>query len=504
MAAIAVTSLALASPAKADTTGTVVVSVSNSSGTPDQDPQVDLLFPSGVGYLSGFAVGGTHTFTGVTPGSYVLRVSDGNGKVTQFYHQELTLQQADQISVVAGQTTTINETMLAGGVIQAHLTDSTTGAPVNNVCATLNNDSATQVCGLTGGLVQFTDLGQATDSIQITPTDGLHMPYSINNIAVQLGQTTSLNAKIDPAAAVTGTVVDRATGQPVDLACVSIVNRQLPVFGSDCASDEPTSMYSGSINEAPSGFVHLGQIPAGTYSLFVDPLFLGYGIQWVGANGGTGSQYSAVQIHAKPGTVTNIGKILLDPPGSLSGVVHAGDASTPPPANQTSVSAFPLDSTTVSADGTYTLSGLGPYAWPLKVTDGSGTYASVWVGGSDRKSAELYQVTAGQTSPGPDAVLPQGGRLQGQVQDQNGQPVQGGTEIKLFNAQTGDQISDSSQGSANYSFTGLASQDIKIEFWVSGGGWTWYRQAFGWQGATIVHVTQGHLATMNLSLPRAS
>ncbi|WP_345432587.1 hypothetical protein [Actinoallomurus vinaceus] len=504
MAAIAVTFLALASPAKADTTGTIVVSVNNSSGAPDQDPQVDLLFPNGVGYASSSALGGTHTFTGVTPGSYVLRVSDGDGRVTQFYHQKLTLQQADQISVAAGQTTTINETMLAGGVIQAHLTDSTTGAPVNNVCATLNNDSATQVCGLTNGLVQFTDLGQGTDSIQITPTDGLHMPYSINDIAVQLGQTTSLNAKIDPAAAVTGTVVDRATGQPVDLACVSIVNRQLPVFGSDCESDEPTSMYSGTINGTPSGSVQLGQIPAGTYSLFVDPLFLGYGIQWVGANGGTGSQYTALQIHAEPGTVTNIGKILLDRPGSLSGVVHAGDASTPPPANQTSVSTFPLDSATVSADGTYTLSGLGPYAWPVKITDGSGTYASVWAGGSDRKSAELYPVTAGQSAPGPNVVLPQGGQLQGQVQDQNGQPVQGGTDVKLFNAQTGDQIGDSSQTSANYSFTGLATQDIKIEFWVSGHGWTWYRQASSWQDATVVHVTKGDIATLNLSLPPAS
>lgn len=185
-------------------------------------------------------------------------------------------------------------------------------------------------------------------------------------------------------------------------------------------------------------------------------------------------------------------------------MVHAGDASTPPPANQTTVSTFPLDSANVSADGTYTLSGLGPYAWPVKITDQSGTYASVWAGGSDRKSAELYQVAAGQTSPGPNVVLPEGGRLQGQIQDENGQPVQTDSEVRLFNAETGDQIGDVSQTSADYGFTGLASQDVKVEFWVRGHGWTWYRHASTWRGATAVHVAQGRITTLNLSLPPTS
>jgi hypothetical protein len=491
---------ALALPARADdTSGTLVVNVTSSSGTADPDPDLMLLFPDGVGYRDAFAVGGSHTFTDITPGNYVLRLDHGTDRVEQFYHQKLTLQDADQITVTAGQTTTINETMLAGGVIEAKLTDSSTGAPANNVCATLNNDSSTQICGLTDGIAQFTDLGQATDdSIQITPSDGLHMPYEIKNIAVQIGQTTSVSAQLTPAAAVTATVLDRATRQPVNFACVSIVASQLPVFGSDCGVEEPTSAYSGEENW--DGTVRFGEIAKGDYALFVNPMDSAYGIQWVGAKGGTGSQYNALQIHANPGTVTSIGTVLLDPPGSLSGTVHAGDAKTPPPQYRTGASTFPMDGATVGADGSFTISGLGPYAWPVLIKDASGAYAAQWAGGADRESARLYQVQAGQTSAGPSVILHKSGQIHGQILDQNAQPLLGNSVVKLFNARTGDPEGiDTYAPSGAYAITGLPTGDIKIQIWAEGRGWIWYRKAGSFQTATIVHVTGGRDIALNVT-----
>jgi hypothetical protein len=93
-----------------------------------------------------------------------------------------------------------------------------------------------------------------------------------------------------------------------------------------------------------------------------------YGHQWVGKHGGTGDQKAAAHIVVKPGKTVTAPAVLLDPAGTVTGVVTGSDGK--PVANGYAAfsawgDAGPGWDTGTNQNGRYTLGKLGPYAWPL-------------------------------------------------------------------------------------------------------------------------------------------
>jgi hypothetical protein len=126
------------------------------------------------------------------------------------------------------------------------------------------------------------------------------------------------------------------------------------------------------------------------------------------------------------------------------------------------------------ADGRYVLSGLGPYHWRVVFPDYSGAYAWQWSGGaSDRFAARPVRAHAGGTA-NLDACLRATGTVTGRIVNTS-LPNQFIT-VFAINARTGDFAGPLARvaGAAEYTLTGLATQQVLVGFYRSGDDILWY------------------------------
>ncbi|MCI0686282.1 MAG: hypothetical protein L0Y54_03445 [Sporichthyaceae bacterium] len=306
---------------------------------------------------------------------------------------------------------------------------------------------------------------------------------------VELTQTTEIAVELDPAAAITATVIERDTQVPNVFACVMALPLRVGGIGqNDCTHRTDND-----------GNVLIGELEPGTYTLLVVPNF-GYGMQWVGESGGTGSQYDAVRLDLVNGQSVAMGQIEVDPAVTITG--HIRDAKT----NQIAFacgSVLPVSGSSfnpalggigcsgTAADGLgYEITDVGPYDWPVEFVDTSNgaPYAWVWSGGAaDRLAADLIPAREGQ--PGiADIRLKPGGRLMGTVRDETGASYDDFVDIHPFNTRTGDyagQVGSGVFGSYEMPFT-LTSQDVKLQLLTVGRPVSWYDFESSFETADVV------------------
>jgi hypothetical protein len=231
-----------------------------------------------------------------------------------------------------------------------------------------------------------------------------------------------------------------------------------------------------------------------------------YGAQWVGSKGGTGDQRKAVWVTGKAGVATKIPPLKMDPPGSITGVVR--DAATGTPRGY--VCAFPYSlGDTLGLDrqvgphctnsaGVYTVPGLGPYAWPvLHIAVFQSQYAWHWSGNQpDRFAARYVPVSAGETTTMDVGLVP-AGTITGRVITPTGDPAFG--YMTAYNARTGDLAAASRStydfDTGAYRIGTLATQQVKIEYFVDGASTCWYDSAPDFAAGTAVPVQSGATTT---------
>ncbi|HEY0699504.1 MAG TPA: carboxypeptidase-like regulatory domain-containing protein [Micromonospora sp.] len=442
---------------------------------------------------------GNYTFPEVSPGTY--KIQFGFAGRFQWSHQKLGYSTADVVTVGSGQTTTVvEETMLLPGAVEVVATDAKSRKPVDTICAGVEEWSMT--CGATGGVLRLANLTSGTHTIHVRSTDGLHARRQVTAVSVVLGQTTRVEVALEPTTAITTTVVDRATGEPVPWVCVAAVPE---VFHQ---LDDDTCDWSVNYTD-DQGRVTLGELPPGNYSLLVLPYDDVHGIQWVGREGGVGSQYAALRINGDGGESNDVGPVLLDPAASITGVIR--DAATGDPLPNGCASLLPargsvpgLWPSCADGDGVYTLRNVGPYEWPVQFShfyDHIYPYASVWSGGAtDRRSAA--PVRAGVETPGvADATLTQtGSRIRLRVFSADGQAYNGWLAGEVYNAVTGDLIKDFSQ----WTVEGVADQDVLLRY-VPNSPWR-----AGWYGgpdlgsAKKIHLTGDGETEIRIVMPDPS
>ncbi|MFI6822870.1 carboxypeptidase regulatory-like domain-containing protein [Micromonospora sp. NPDC050187] len=362
---------------------------------------------------------GTFSVPALLAGAY--KISFDTGDRQQFYDGKLTHEEADVVTVQGGQTTTVTESILGTGSVEISAVDSVTGAPIANFC-THNG------CSNGTGKVTVTGLPEGRHDLYLYTNTGQYFPRDLLDVRVRAGQTTRLSPKMRPGAVITTTVVDAQTGAALRDVCLAafLPKRAALLDGYGNCSDR-------------LGRINVGPLATGTYKLFADPINDTYGRQWVGTAGGTGDERHAATVGATAGTVVTGPQVRMDRAGTVSGVVT--DTATGAPLRDVSVSVLTghpgagVKDTTTDEDGRYTLTKLGPYAWP--VVFGSRPYGYQWSGNAvSRFTATPVTVTTGGTAT-HDMAMRAASRATGAVTTPDGTPFTGGYVIAR-SADTGD------------------------------------------------------------------
>ncbi len=411
---------------------------------------------------------GTWRVRDVPPGDYRVSFAGPDGGRTQWAHGKNSEDAATLIPVPGGGDITVDDTWLAGATLVVNAVDATTGAPVDDYCVSVTSPGDGSGCATAGGPVTITDLPGGNYQMSANPGEGSYYLYTRPQpVTLTSGKTTTATIKMTLGGKVTFTASDRVSGAAVDSVCPMfevLGHGGLPDGPGDCTD----STGKGTSNS----------MAAGTYEMYAAAP-TGYGDQWVGRKGGTGDQKAAARIKVMPGKTVPAPAVLLDKAGTITGVVTDA-AGKPLPEMDVAWSAWgnagPAWDTHTDAQGRYTITELGPYAWPL-LFSGAG-YPRQWSGhGGDRYRAEKVKVLpSGTTTYNFTPVT--GATLKGTVTA----PAGGMWRIHVYNAATGDQMGafDSSAAGpgGRYELEVIGSQQVKID-------WNWYigeNDHHGWYG----------------------
>jgi hypothetical protein len=372
------------------------------------------------------------------------------GLPEQWAHGKTTEADANVITVTAGQDTVVNDVLFPTGSVRVTASDKLTGAPLNRFCARGTRYGCTE-----NGVVVLPEIPPGDYQVDIDSADYFS---DTTQVTVVADQVATAHGKLAPAAKISTTVVDAATKAPVANICI-YPKEGIGSFG------EFINACSG-----PDGRVEITGLTTGDYNLWVEARDGVHGTQWLGPRGGTGSRLQAKVIHAAEGKPVNLPPIQLDKAGSISGTVV--DRGTGAPV--AGVCAFPRAGLAYESgpadrpscteqDGKYTISGLGPYNWPVNFIDNyPGTHAWQWSGDQPSQlTARHIKVNAGQTST-ENARLAPGNTVSGKV-TVNG--LDG--YLNVYNAVTGDPAGDYTiaDGNGAYQFKNIAgNQLVKVAF----------------------------------------
>jgi len=434
---------------------------------------------------------------GLFPGNYRVSFSTQDNRRTQWAYGAGSAAAAKLFAVGAGAPVVVDDTWLDPARLVVKTVDATTGAPVSNFCVWLDTPNDASDCA-SGSQVLLDELPGGTFHLSVTPdSSGYYLQSPDIPVTLTSGQTTTVTVPLTLGGKVAFTAADHATGAPVAGTCGI-----LKMIGNGGLGDG-----YGDCTDGTGKGVTYNPKAAGTYELFaVAPG--GYGDQWVGDHGGTGDQQTAARIVVRPGTTVTAPAALLDPAGTITGVVTGSDGK-PPAYGYVAFSAWddsgPGWDTGLDANGRYTLGKLGPYSWPLLF--GSDGDPRQWSGHTgNRFQAAGVPVTAGGTTT-YDFSMSKGSTLKGKVTVPSAPTA--AWRLRVVNAATGDFMGEFDSSAAGphgaYAVPLLGGTSVKI-------GWAyfpapsapdvdgWYKGADSQDTATKVGIPAHGSKRVNLKL----
>ncbi|WP_315095701.1 carboxypeptidase regulatory-like domain-containing protein [uncultured Cellulomonas sp.] len=450
-------------------------------------------------------------------GTYVVRFSPPStgGMLTQYWQGASTEAAATPLVVVAGQTSALGDiTMTDGGAIAGTVTDSA-GAPVagvnvwvsatggSNVQATTGADGTYRASGLSPGEYRVRFQGAAGALVLEEYYDDARQYLDADLVTSSgSGTVSGIDARLESGSGVTGRVLD-ADGNPV-------------VNASVWAS--PRFTLSGSWSSAftdAEGSYSLGGLVPGDWSFRVQaPPGSPWAGEWYLDAGGL-SDAETVPLVA--GERTELEDVRLERGVTLSGRVLGPDGSPVAGANVAPISdGGLLLSATTALDGTYTLRGLRPGAYPLYVSAPltgdllSGYYPD----GGVPTTPQKLTLTTEPVQQAPDIRLQRGATVSGTITRSDGTPVRNaGVWVELVSP-TGYGASGSTDELGNYRVTGVRGGDVTVQASATDGEeWgadysgvsTYYAPPTGTprrSQATVLHPTAGgSLSDIDIALP---
>jgi hypothetical protein len=437
---------------------------------------------------------GNWSVDGVVAGRYLVGFTPPDYSRTQYAYGKGTSADADRIVVAAGGDTTVDDAWQPGASLTVTLSDARTGAPLSDFCVYVFTAAGNRAC-TDGAQLTVGDLPGGTFSFDTQVSEDSFYLDRINVRATLVaGQTTTVNVPLQLGGRVATTVTDHATGEPVE-SCIDLRTLDGGGLGDNL----------GSACGDAQGAVTTRPLAAGTYEMFAYGPDT-YGHQWVGRSGGTGDQQAAAKIVVRPGKIVNATPVRLDQAGTVTGTVTGADGQ-PVADGYVSYSAWnygagPTHGTDTDSSGHYTLTGLGPYSWPLLFDDGP---VREWSGGvGNRFAAKSIRVRASATTT-YNTRMKAGAAIKGTVTVAPGSGA-GSWRLTAFNAVTGDVIgvadSYGTVGGA-YRMVLPGDQGVKISWYLSaptGGHDGWYDHAADQASAKTVRVPRTGTKKLDLTI----
>lgn len=397
---------------------------------------------------------GEWQLTGVFPESYRLTLGNSTGELSQ---------DGGEVTVAAGGAASVDSTWDTGGTLTVTAVDATTGAPVDDYCVAVVavfGDFCTQ-----GSTVAVAGLAAGPTLVTLTMRGGGDYLGRTNvPVTVPAGGRATLTVPVELGGRFNARAVSRATGTTAGASvCFYAV---LPGTGG---TGERASACTNKQGRGTSGV-----LAPGTYQLFVKPPDgSAYGAQWFTPDGGTGDQRQARRFTIKAGKTTRLGTIPLDPGGSVTGTVRDPDGR-PVEHVEVGVTAFEIPRSELfpqgtDKDGRYTVTNLGPYAWPLLFTPGA-DLPRQWSGGTgDRFQAETVAVTGGATATF-DTTLSAGARVAGTVTVAPGDTAWSGGRLRARGVTGGDllAVGDVPGAGGAYEFRVIGGGPVDLEWYLAG------------------------------------
>lgn len=399
------------------------------------------------------AADGRYDFPDVRPGQYIVRVSDPRGDA-QWIPQRGSAD-AGRYDVVDGQVLNLGaEVFVARSAVEVTVREKTTDRVLAGVCVQIVADQTFHRNGCTdaAGRLLIGELVGTTADISVTDPTGAHYGAEVRGLRLEAYRITKATLVLDPAASLVTSAVDAATGAVVGGVCVTVSRPgDHGVRTSDSfSSDRDQRIFCS----GEDGRLVVGPMEPGPVTLLARPNDP-YGAQWVRAQGGTGDQRLATTFTAKRGTSAPVGAIRLDRGGAITGLIRDRETGQLIKSQftgwQHEICAFPfaddmigtlgMSAGCADANGRYTISGLGPYQWPVEFLSTQRAYAPGWSGdAAHRLAARFTQVTAGKTAALDVTLTPRTWSLRGQVTDPAGNPATEVSLIEAFDAVTGDMV----------------------------------------------------------------
>ncbi|WP_433613384.1 carboxypeptidase regulatory-like domain-containing protein [Dactylosporangium sp. CA-139114] len=478
-------------------TGSIAGQLLKADGTPAAGVNVSANVPDGPGRYATTGADGRYRMDDVPVRADWYVAFRGPGGRTQYAHGKLTQESADRVAVTEGQVTTVDDQLLPTGSVRLVAHDATTGAPLTGFCA-WEASSSVGGCAETTELV-VADMFVGTWHFSVNLGDHRHFDVIDQPAVVTAGQTTTVDVAMRLGASLTVPMTARASGAAAD-GCAQVARSggEFPVpYGSGCSDwqSPPTP-----------GSVLIGPLEPGTYQVFADPGDGALGSQWVGATGGTGDRDAAASVTLAAGDQATLAPVRFDGAGSIRGTVTDVNTGAPVPYACVSVVArtpgFSGDgcNQATATDGTYTIGGLGPYAWPVQFSHQA--YQWRWSGNKvTRPEATKVTVRVGKSVAANIKLRTGGGTVTGTIKDAAGHTIDG--MVIAYNAVTGEAVSLGAyaDGGGPYALSLLAApQPVKL-FYSAGFGHSGWAGGTDFASATTYQVRNNRTTTANIVVP---
>ena len=358
---------------------------------------------------------GSYTIGGLPTGAYRVEFGDWSGRfASEFYNGKPTLKTATAIGVRAGGITrNVNASLDLASKISGTVLAASDDAPAAGVwveafrrvgnkwewasSAETSSDGGYVIEGLSAGTYRVSFFDPAGKLVS-EYYDGKASLAKATYVTVAAGsETTGIDAKLDPAGFISGTVSAEPDGSPVEYAMAIayryVDNRWEPFSGAETRSD---------------GTYTIGGLSSGTYRVeFFD---------WSGALAGefyddVSEIGSAAGVSVTQGSITSGIDATLSAAGKIAGTVTSAADGSP-------VMGFalayrnnggrwePYSSAEIGPDGSYEIGGLNDGAYKVQFIGYEDRYQTeYWDGKPTLNKANQISVTVGMTTPDIDATL---------------------------------------------------------------------------------------------------
>jgi hypothetical protein len=400
---------------------------------------------------------GDYIIEGISSGSYKVYFDTGaaGNWLAEWYENKGAFDEADTITVTTGQVLENIDAQLAeGGIISGRvMNEAETGVEGvqvkvrdldSNLIVTANTDANGDYT------IQRLPANSYKVYFDVTTANGYYVGQWYNN------RDTFETADIVILAAGVTSVVDTILGDGIGISGTVTDGTANPLLDIDVEIYKTSGLYVTDIYTDSSGNYEVKGLAPGNYKVYFNPWAPNYhGEDWYGLPADTNykSQWynnkeyfaAADVVTATPGSAaTGINAVMIDNEGGIiSGQITDSQANGIAgclvyafQAND-ALEWFGSDYMRTGADGNYQIKGLpgGDYLVLFAPPGGTSYRRQFYNNAMDRDLATMVSVTAGQTTPGINAVLQKGGTITGRITDSSGKGLEN-VYIRLMAAAT--------------------------------------------------------------------